>query len=145
MSAISRQRGASLITAIFLITIVASLAALGVQLNASQRQTANFGALGDRAHAAAQSGIEWGAYRALNGNCVGGAGTNVNLTEGALNGFSVQVWCVDRGLQNDCPPPPAVAVPYRVWDITAHARWGAFGSAEYTSRQLSKRFTNASC
>jgi MSHA biogenesis protein MshP len=134
-----RQRGASLVTAIFLITIVAALAALGVQLGTTQRQAANFGALGDRAYAAAQSGLEWGAYRALTANACAAA-TTFNLTEASLNGFRLQVRCRASALQNDCPGPQ-----YRVYDITSFAQWRTFGNAEYVSRQLEKRFTNAPC
>jgi MSHA biogenesis protein MshP len=131
----SQQRGATLITAIFLITVIASLAAIGVQIGASQRQTVNFAALGDRAYAAAQSGIEWGAYRALNGNCA--ANSVVNLVEGALNGFTVRVFCTRR--------QPTDCGPYDVYEIDARARWGTFGTPEYTYRQIVKQFTNAPC
>jgi MSHA biogenesis protein MshP len=131
----TRQHGATLITAIFLITIIASLAAIGVQIGASQRQTVNFAALGDRAYAAAQSGIEWGAYRALNGTCP--AISVLNLVEGALNGFSVRVTC-NRLQPNDCGL-------YDVYDINARAQRGNFGTPEYVHRQIVKRFTNAPC
>jgi MSHA biogenesis protein MshP len=136
-----RQRGASLITAIFLITVVAGLAALGVQIGTSQRQTTNFATLGDRAVAAAQSGIEWGAYQALTANTctLPRLTATLNLAEDSLAGWRVQVVCTPVP-QNDCPGPA-----YNVYDITSFAQWGVFGTPEYTSRRIDKRFTGPTC
>jgi MSHA biogenesis protein MshP len=135
----SSERGAALLTAIFLIVTIASLGAVAVQIATTHRQTSNFGALGDRAYAAAQSGIEWGAYRALTLNaCV--ANTPLVLTEDALNGFTVQVGCVVQS-QADCFPQPN----YNVYDITAFAQRGVFGTPEYVSRRIGKRFAVPTC
>ncbi len=139
MSTRARQRGVSLLTALFLVVTIASLGAIAVQIATTQRQTSNFGTLGDRAYAAAQAGIEWGAYRALVTNaCV--ANTPVVLTEDALNGFNVQVRCVAQ-LQTECSPLP----DYNVFDITAFAQRGVFGTPEYVSRRIDKRFAIPTC
>jgi len=142
MSAVSRpfERGASLLTALFFVVVVTMLAAFAVQIGTTQRQAGNFGALVDRANAAAQSGIEWGAYQALTANaCNAPLNGNLALNQGALNGFTVRVTCTPA-LQNDCPGPQ-----YRVFDVTAFAQWRTFGTPEYVSRQIAKRFTNATC
>ena len=136
MSTRALQRGAALLTALFLIVTIASLGAVAVQLSTTQRQTSNFGTLGDRAWAAAQAGIEWGAYQALTANACGAGGINatIALAEDALNGFTVQVRCTPPQAQNDC------ATPYNVYDITAFAQRGVFGQPEYVSRRIDKRF-----
>jgi hypothetical protein len=64
----SRQRGMSLVVAIFL--IVSS----------------------DRAIAAARAGTEWGAYRALVQNACAATAT-LNLAQSALRGYRVTVTC----------------------------------------------------
>jgi MSHA biogenesis protein MshP len=135
------QRGVSLLTALFLIVTIASLGAVAVQIGTTQRQTSNFATLGGRAYAAAQAGIEWGAYQALTANACGAAGINATLAlaEDALNGFTVQVRCAPPQAQNDC------ATPYNVYDITAFAQRGVFGTQEYVSRRIDKRFAVPTC
>jgi MSHA biogenesis protein MshP len=122
-----RQRGVSLVVAIFLIAVVASLAAFAVSVGTANHEVISQQLLADRAHAAAKAGLEWGAYRAV----VQGACVNVppypvmNLTQSALRGFRVEVRCVGNG---------------GVFDITAVAQHGNFGQADYASRTLVSRF-----
>ena len=65
MSHRRRQRGMSLVVAIFLITVIASLAAFAVTMGTATRETSNLQLQADRAQAAAHAGIEWGPYQAL--------------------------------------------------------------------------------
>ncbi len=64
-----RVGGFALIPALFLIVVLAALAAVAVKISAGQSQAVIMGLQQARALAAARSGIEWGAYRALNGAC----------------------------------------------------------------------------
>jgi MSHA biogenesis protein MshP len=124
----SRQRGMSIFVAIFLITIVASLAAFAVTVGTATRESENLQLLADRAAAAARAGAEWGAYRALvNNNCV--ANAPFNLTETALRGFRVTVVCTQVG-----------SAPHPVYEIDAFAQRSNFGAADYASRRVIKRF-----
>jgi len=57
------QRGFSLITAIFLLVVVASLGALMMTFYTAQQQSSAIDALGARAYQTARAGIEWGAFQ----------------------------------------------------------------------------------
>ncbi|MCO5098027.1 MAG: hypothetical protein M9884_11245 [Rhodocyclaceae bacterium] len=59
------QRGFSIVTAIFLIVILAALGAFAVSMFRVQQTTAAYDELGARGYQAAQAGIEWGAWQAL--------------------------------------------------------------------------------
>lgn len=88
-----KQRGFSIITAIFLIVVLAALGAFAVSLSRVQQTTAAYDEMGSRAWQAAQAGIEWGAWQALrNGGACAGA-TNLALP-GSLVLFTVTVNCI---------------------------------------------------
>jgi MSHA biogenesis protein MshP len=127
MKRTSRQRGMSMVVAIFLITIVASLAAFAVTVGTATRESENLQLLADRANAAARAGVEWGAYRArVNNSCVGNG--PFNLTETALRGFRVTVICSNVG-SNANP----------VYEIDAFAQRSTFGAADYASSRVIRR------
>lgn len=129
-----RQRGFSLVLALFVIVIVAILGAVAVKLGAGETQTVNLRVLSDRAVEAARTGIEWGAYRALNlGTCSTGT---LSLSEGALNGFSVTVGCVMTTHAQS-------GGSYHVYEIDSYAESGAYGRPDYVSRRINARFTDA--
>ncbi len=128
----ARQRGISLIVAIFLIVIVASLAAFAVTAGTSQRESANLQLAADRAYAAARAGSEWGAYRALvQNNCA--AATVLNLTQAGLRGYRVTVNCARTG-----PHPGG----WFVYDLTSFAQFGNFGGVNYASRRIVSRYND---
>lgn len=56
------QRGFSLISAIFLLVVIAALGAFSVTLFTTQQKSAAMDVMGSRAYQAARSGIEWAAY-----------------------------------------------------------------------------------
>lgn len=56
------QIGASIVTAIFLLVVLAGLGAMMVSFFAVQQQSSALDVLGSRAYRAARAGIEWGAY-----------------------------------------------------------------------------------
>lgn len=79
-------------TAIFLIVILAGLAGFAARLFSVQQQSSGLDVLGSQAYAAAQSGIDWGAYRALVGSsCL--PSTNLVMPAGPLAAFTVTVGC----------------------------------------------------
>jgi MSHA biogenesis protein MshP len=132
----SRERGMSLVVAIFLITVIASLSAFAVTVGTATRESENLQLQADRAMAAARAGSEWGAYRALvNNNCV--ANPPFNLAQGALRGFRVTVTCARTTHVEGALPP------YFVYDIVSTAQWSNFGAASYAYRRVSKRVSNA--
>jgi len=62
---IARQRGFSLLVAVFLLIILSSLAAFLVAISTMQQIGATMDLQGSRAYQAARAGIEWGAYQTL--------------------------------------------------------------------------------
>ena len=135
MSAHRRQRGMTIVPAIFLLVVVGALAAFAIRVGTSQRQSGTFALMGDRALAAANAGVEWAAYRALvNNSCVAGP-TNLALNQGALRGFRVAVTCTQTNHTE--------ASTYQVYDVDSLSQWGSFGTPDYVSRRVQKRFTNS--
>lgn len=132
-----RERGSSIVVAIFLIVVIASLAAFAVNAGTSRQATTNLALQADRALAAARAGTEWAGYRASIGSCVQGSVTNFNLTQGALNGFRVTVTVTARTNHT------SAGVTYYVCDVDSFAQRGNFGAADYASRRISARFSNA--
>jgi MSHA biogenesis protein MshP len=127
-------RGFTLVAALFLIVVVAALGAFAVRISAGQQQTVNLALLTARALAAANSGIEYGAYQAFNGGC---GGATFLLTEGGLNGFTVSVSCsVTTHTEGSAAPNVNV---YRV-DATAIA--GVYGQPDYVSRHVYATFAD---
>jgi len=99
MSAPSLQRGASLVTAIFLLVVLASLAVAMVTLSTTQQAASNLDLQGSRAYLAARAGAEWGVYQVTRNitPCPAGAPGLRTLTFPAgasLSGFSVTVRCL---------------------------------------------------
>ena len=126
-----QQRGMSLVVAIFLVVVIASLSAFAVTTGTATRQSTNLQLQSDRALAAARAGAEWGAYRALVQNACAGA-TNVAMNAGAIRGFQVTVTCLANTLHGT----------YRVADIQSEARSGVFGSPDYAYRSITVRYSN---
>lgn len=90
------QRGISIVTAIFLIVILAALAGFAARIFSVQQQSSGLDVLGAQAYASAQSGIDWGAYRILT-SAPGGAcppDTNLAMPAGPAAAFVVTVTCV---------------------------------------------------
>jgi MSHA biogenesis protein MshP len=122
-----RQRGMSLLVAIFLIVIIAVLSAFAVSVGTATSESTNQRLSADRARAAARAGLEWGAFQALvQSSCLANNPPLV-LDQGALRGFSVTVSCERDGGST-------------VFDITAFAQRGNFGALDYASHRMVARF-----
>ncbi|MDZ7642984.1 MAG: hypothetical protein U5K76_01365 [Woeseiaceae bacterium] len=131
----ARQRGFSLVPALFLLIVLAALGAVAVRLTAVQQQTTVLAIQGARAYAAARAGVEQAVYDALvNGNC---GGTTLNLAEGGLAGFVVEVGCASTVHAEG-------ASTTTVYTIEAFAQAGAYGTPDYVSRRLRTTVTDAS-
>ncbi len=86
------QRGFSIVTAIFLIVVLAALGAFAVSMFRVQQSSSVFDELGARGYQAAQSGIEWGAWQVLRNGGACAASTSLALP-GSLALFTVTVGC----------------------------------------------------
>jgi len=128
------QRGFALVAAIFLIVVLASLGVVIVRISGVQQHTVNIALLGARAFEAAVAGMEWGAFQALDsGACTS---TTLNLTEGGLTGFDVDVTCSSSAHTES-------GNVYNLYLIDAEARYGVYGTPDYVSRRMQARVTDA--
>lgn len=119
----ARQSGLSIISAIFMLVLLAALAAFMLTFSMSSNVTQAQDIQGSRAYWAARSGLEWGAYRVLQDN----ACATTTLT---LSGFTVAVTCTLSG------PYLEGGSNVSIYRITSTANEGTLGSVGYVERQL---------
>lgn len=126
--------GFSLVTAIFLLVILAALGAAMVRFSGAQQATVAIDIQSARAYQAARAGIEWGAYQALKNPAFTCAGTPFSLSfPGAnLNGFSTQVVC-------SATSHSEAGNTITLFEFSANARYGAVNTPDYVVRELSAR------
>lgn len=131
-----RQRGFALVTAVFLIGILAAISVFMIGLRVYQDSSVSLDVLGTRAYAAARAGVEWGAYQALRpGPCA--AAVNSLVLAGTLAGFTATVTSTPAAFNeggvavttctivaNACNQPAAGACP------------NAAAGANYAERQI---------
>jgi MSHA biogenesis protein MshP len=137
-------RGFALIPALFLLVVLGMLAVIAVRIATSQQQTVTMSLAEARALAAAQAGIEWGAYQSLVAKqCA--PSTTLALAEAALDGFTVIVTCAAQSFINGAStvPPyltPATATSYV---LQATATTGTYGQPGYVKRVVSGTYSSA--
>jgi MSHA biogenesis protein MshP len=128
-------RGFSLIVAIFVILVISALGVFALRVGITQQQTVVFTLLSARAQAAAESGIEYGANRALKaGSCP--ATTTLNLTATGLVGFVVTVKCT-------ATPHNVGGAACQAYALVSTARRGNYGTVDFVSRSVTRTVTNA--
>lgn len=131
-------RGFSLVSAIFLIVVIAVIGAAMVTIGSVQQQTSVLSVLSSRALFAAESGINWAIHSVLsNGDC-SAFPANFNLNGGAASGFNLALTC-------DLGGSPYTEVPdtFNVYRLTSIATLGSVGDPDYISRSLGAVVTDA--
>jgi MSHA biogenesis protein MshP len=93
---IRRQAGVGIVTAIFLLVVLAGLGVAMVGIYTSQQSSANLDLLGAQGYQAARAGLEWGIFQwQRNGKC---DKTPFKMPGGtSLSAFSVYVSCEAQG------------------------------------------------
>lgn len=143
----AKQRGFSMVTAVFLLVVLALLGAFLVRVASVQHATSALDVQSARAYQAARSGIEWGLYQVMDpANTVGGPaalptcfGATPLTLQGTLSGFAVSVTCT-RYPDNVTTYTELNRV-VAVYDITAQASIGTAGETNYVERQLRATLT----
>ena len=141
----ARQRGFSLVAAIFLIVVLAGLGVFVVRVAMAQYQSADLVLLEARAQAAADSGLEYAAYRALKAGGCGAVGASVAPGVSDLSSYAVTLNCVavaGSGI-NKIKPNGGPAQAYVDYQLSATATHGAYGQFDYVSRTTKRIVTNA--
>src|SRR5947207_15659389 len=104
---LERQAGFSIIAAIFLLVVLALLAAFIASVTGMQQSSGQLDVLGARAYQSARAGMEWSAWQVLDPNNTLNAGScspivmptcpaspqNLPALAGSLSGFTVTVTC----------------------------------------------------
>lgn len=123
------QRGFAIVTAIFLLVVLAALGAFMLTFSTVQHITSAQDVQGARAYQAARTGIEWGAYQALrNASCT----PSTSLSPGGTQaGFNITVQC-----NLFSSPYTEGGGTVNMYQITSTASQGTVGSATYVERQL---------
>lgn len=120
--------GFAIISAIFLIVILAALGAFMVTFSSVQQTTSALDLQGSRAYHAARTGIEWGAFQVLISGATCPAATTLS-PGGTLTGFSVAVSCKAFATTEG-------GAPVTMYQIVSIASQGTVGSPTFSERQL---------
>ena len=142
---IRSQRGFAIITAIFILVVLAALGAFMVTIATTQQIGSALDVQGVRVYQAAKAGLEWGIYKRQRDGmaCATGAGTTNSFTLPAgattLTGFTVTVVCTQYA---DGSGGPAV---YQIESTACNvpsggACPGSAGSANYVERRVRVTF-----
>ena len=134
------QSGFSLVTAIFLLVVLASLGAMMMTFFTAQQQSSALDVMGSRAYQASRAGIEWGAYQVVQSGVAGGAFATacqpgptaqaLPALAGTLSPFTVTVGCSAMSAVEST----STLWVYSISSVAATA--GAAGQPDYVERQM---------
>ena len=128
------QRGFSLISAIFLLVVIAALGVFAVTLSTTQQQSSALDVMGTRAYQAARAGIEWGTYQALRNAGACAAILPAGTFPGTLSGFRVTVTCTPTAFTD--------GGGFFMYQLVSTAEQGVAGTADYVQRRITATITN---
>jgi MSHA biogenesis protein MshP len=139
-----RQRGFSIVTAIFLVVVLAAMGVFILSITSLQQSSQSLDLQGVRAYQAARAGIEWAGFQVLDPNNAlnpavcgtafvacpnGGLDTTLPALAGSLSPFAVVVHCeMTQATEGNRD--------IRVFAITSTASTGTAGTPGYVNRQL---------
>lgn len=126
------QKGFSIISAIFLLVVLAFLGTAMVTFSTNQQQSSAMDVMGSRAYQAARAGVEWGAYQVLRGGGACAGTLPAGTLNGTLSGFAVTVTCVPTAASEVSAATGTVTV----YDLTSTAAQGAVGQPGYVERAI---------
>lgn len=150
MKTLRKQAGVALVTAIFLLVVLAGLAVAVVSLSGAQQDTAIKDEMGTRAYLAAKAGMEWALFTAQAGdpnanhfgllNCpvAPAAPLNFALPQGTtLSAFSVEISCTAASTgYGGTPDPTAGHFRITVTACNAASCSGANPGPDYVQRKI---------
>lgn len=130
------QRGFSIVTAIFLLVVLAGLGAVMMTFFTAQQQSSALDVLGSRAYQAARAGIEWAAFQvaASPASTPVAATCATSFAQSSLGGtlapFRVAVNCVPTSYDEG-------GSTVWIYDVSAVAQTGTLGDQNYVERVIS--------
>lgn len=125
----ARSRGFTLVTAVFLLVVVALVAGYALSIGTTQRADTTLSLLGKRGDFAARSGLEWGIAKVVQDNTCP-VGTSFMPAGTGIDGFSVAVSCSSATVTEG-------ASTYPIFTLTVTATRGSEGSEDFARRTVS--------
>jgi MSHA biogenesis protein MshP len=131
------QKGFTMVSAIFLLVVLAGLGAAMVTISSTQHTSSALDIQGVRAYQAARAGIEWGVHRVVNASACFASSSSFVPQATTLADFTVTVTCTSSAAagitvyqiqSTACNQPNAGACP------------GAAGNTYYVERQMQVTF-----
>ncbi len=142
MRTVHPERGVALVSAIFLLVVLAAVGAFMLNLAGVEQSTTNRALLAARAHYAARAGIEWGIHRARNTSSTmcplspAVSTTSFALTDTGFDGFNIAVGCTRTAHNEAIPFGSGQAVNFSVFFLTSTATHGNPGELEHVERRV---------
>ena len=127
---INKASGFTLVTALFLLSVVAVLSVYMINARVVQQITLVYSLQGARAMQAARAGIEWGIYDTIVVPPFDCTDSSFTPTGPELNAFTVNLTCTST-MHVEAGGPPVIT--YR---LTSTATTGAYGTLDYVYRSL---------
>lgn len=138
------QQGFSLVSAIFLLVVLAALGAAMVSFSTAQNQSLSMDVLGSRAYQAANAGVEWAAFMIESNPGASAAAADIFVPGTAtqlgdnLQPFTVTVSYTATPFVDEIAAGSGVQP---VWShfIVASAVYGAVGTPDYVERVVNAK------
>lgn len=154
MSAARRSSGFTLISAIFLLVVLAALGVYMVTISGVLQTTTSHAVIAARTYYAAKSGLEWAINRAVNTGTGGASATpllacapsstsTITTTlpdDASLPNIIIRITC--NYSRHDEGGGGTINRPFNVLVITSTAEYGAFGNPDYARRRLEATVSN---
>lgn len=125
------QQGVALVTAIFLLVVLAALGAYMVTLSGVQTVTTSQSLQAARAYAGTRAGLDWAIHRAVGpaaGSGLCAASAAFDPAGAGLTGVSVAVNCSSRVYTQ--------FFTFYIYHLTSSATYGTAGTPDYVERKL---------
>lgn len=128
------QKGFSIVSAIFLLVVLAFLGTAMITFSNTQQLSSAMDVMGSRAYQAARAGVEWGDYQVLRngGACAPSTNLPAGTLGGTLSGFTVTVACKAVAASEVSAATGTVTV----YELTSTASQGAAGNPDYVERRI---------
>jgi len=124
-----RHKGFSLVSAVFLVVVVALIAGYALSIGSTEVSATSFALQGKRAEAAARSGLEWGIARILQDSACPASSSTLTPAGTGISRFTVTVSCSSVTVTEGATTYPVYSL-----DVTATTVTGEF---IYAKRRLS--------
>lgn len=145
MNAARRCSGFTLVSAIFLLVVLAALGVYMVTISGVQQATTSHAVIAARTYYAAKSGLAWAINRAVNTQVVDNtlplACINTTFTDPSLPNITITITC-SYSRHREGNTPGGGNNRFNVAVITSTAEYGAFGSPDYARRRLEATVSN---